>query len=786
MILDRKLLRDLTHLTGQMITIALVVAAGLAGLLGMYSTLRSIDVSVDSYYRDYRFAEIFAHAKRAPEAVGERIGDIPGVRRAYTRIVEPVTLPMEEKIEPGNGRLVSIPEQGRPPLNDVYIRKGRMPEPGRTDEVLVLESFADANDLEPGDELPVVMGGTLRDLRIVGIALSPEFVFLVTGKEIVPDYSRSTVLWMRRDVAEAAFRLEGAFNDVVLSLQPGASKEAVIDAVDRILDPYGGLGAHDRDDQASHRFVVQERTQLRSTGIFVPMAFLLIAAFLLNVVLSRLIQLQRSEIATLKAVGYSDPEIGWHYFKFVLVVVTVGALMGAGFGYLLGDAMTSQYADFFNFPSFVFTFDTRVAIVGAVVTFLAGTAGAAATVLRVMRLPPAEAMRPPAPPTYEPSLLERMGLYKWFSGPVRMIVRELERRPLRFLLSWIGIALSVALMVVGRFGYDSVQRLITLQFSMAQREDISVSFANPVSRRAERELESLPGVLAAESQRSVPVRMSVGHRERDTAIVGYPAGHRLRQIVDADMETYRAPESGMLISEILAEILEVEPGDFVRVEVREGQRKKLRIRVEGVVDDVVGLQGYMQLETLNRRLGEPHTITDVVLDIDSTEFETVYRRLRDIPAVIAVDRRTRVVEFFRERLGETFLFQTLVLVLIASVMTIGVVYNNARVALSTRGRDLASMRVLGFTQGEVTFILLGEQAIQVLAAIPVGWWLGGIFSELIMMTVDPENFRLPVVVSSRTYAFALLVTVGAAIVSGLLVWRRLRRMDITEVLKTRE
>lgn len=784
--LDRKLLRDLGRLKGQIVTISLVVAAGLGGLIGMYSTLRSLDEAADTYYERYRFAEVFAHADKVPDAVGRRIASMSGVRTSYTRVVESVRVPMESMVEPALGRVVSLPEAGRPPLNDVFVRRGRLPESDRTDEVLVLESFAEAHALEPGDRLPVVMGGTLKHLKMVGTAMSPEFILVRTGTEIVPDPKRSTVLWMRRGAAAAAFDMEGAFNDVVVSLQRGASEEAVVDALDRRLADYGGLGAYGRDRHPSHAFVTQEKLQLQSTGVFIPMAFLVIAAFLLNVVLSRLVQLQRSEIATLKAVGYADWEIGTHFFKFVAVIMVIGTGIGAAFGAWLGQVTTGQYAQFFEFPAFDFLFDLRVMVVGTAVSLLAGTVGGLGTVLRVVRMPPAEAMRPPAPPVYRATWLERAGVYRWLSAAARMVLRELERRPMRFVLSWVGITMSVALLVTGRFGFDSVSRLLELQFSIAQREDLSVTYVGPVSRESERELESLPGVFRVESQRTVPVRMSAGHRQRETALVGMPADGRMRQIVGTDGRPVQPTSSGLTMSAMLGEVLAVEAGDTVVVEVLEAERRRYRLRVEALVDDVFGMQAYLHLQRLNALLGQPGTVTDALLEVDARRRDQVYRRLRGRPGVLAVDRRARVLEYFDERLSETFLFTNLVMMIVAAVMSVGVIYNNARVALSTRGRDLASLRVLGFTRREVAGILLGEQALQVLLAIPVGWWLGARLSELMMSTVDPETYRFPITISTQSYAFAAVVTVAAAIFSGWLVRRRLDRLDLTEALKTRE
>ncbi len=784
--IDRKLLRDLSRLKGQIVTVSLVVAAGLTCLVAIYSTLRSIESSMGAYYERNRFADVFAHAKKVPEAVQRRLEAVEGVQTLDTRIVESATVPIEGMVEPANARVVSYPAATEPALNSLYLTSGRRLEPEAPDEVVVLDAFADAHDLRPGDTLTAIMGGRMRELRIVGLAMSPEFVFFSGEGEITADEERNAVLWLNAETVEAAYRMEGAFNDVVASLQPDTSEEQVITEIDRLLEPYGGLGGYARERQASHATVSQELEQLRSIGAALPLAFLAVAAFLLNVVLSRLVQLQRGEIATLKAVGYRDRQIAAHFFKFVIVILALGTLAGTIFGALLGEYMAGQYADFFRFPGFHFYVDVQLVVAGVAVTFAAGLVGVFSTLSKVMRLPPAEAMRPPAPETYRATLAERLGFARLLSASTRLVIREFERHPLRFLLSWIGLALAVALLVFGRFGWDGIERLIELQFSLGQREDVAVAFTNPLPERAERSLESLPGVLEVEAHRGVPVRYVAGHRYRDSVLVGYPEYNELRRPIDDKARVIEPPESGVVLSRVLGERLGVEAGDTVQVKVQEGDRQSFEVRIVGLADDVFGMFGYMQLDALADKMGDQGAITSAYLRVDERYLDEVFRRLGEMPAVQSAQRSERILLDFREQLDESVSFQTLVIVIVASIIVIGVVYNNTRVALSMRGRELASLRVLGFTRREVAYILLAEQAVQVVLAIPVGFLLGGWFAELLVASMNPENFRFPVYISPRTYGFTALVTLFSALFSAVLVRQRLDEMDLTEVLKSRE
>jgi putative ABC transport system permease protein len=784
--LHTKLLRDLNSLKGQVLTIALVVACGIASYVTMRSTWSSLYESKDTYFERYRFADLFVSLKRAPESLVPSMESLPGVSRVYSRVVKVATVPLPELTEVARAYLVSLPNDGEPALNGLYLRSGRMPRRGTDTEAVVVESFAKAHGLVAGDSIPVVMNGKKRDIRLVGIGLSPEYVFLGGMGDFVPDDKQIAALWMRRDVLAPAFDMDGAFNDVALGLHPGADVKAVMRQLDLLLEPYGGLGTIPRDKQISNFLLDGELSQLEQMATVVPIIFLAVAAFLLNIVLSRLILLQRQQIAALKALGYTTGQVTVHYLQLAFVIVLLGSLMGLAFGAWMGGGLTAIYADYFRFPTLVFRVSARVAIVGVGVSILAAGAGAIASVLQVTSLSPAEAMRPAAPARYKRGLLDRLGISWLFGVSSMMVMRELRRRPVRLALSSVGIAAAVGIMVVGRFGTDSMNNLIDVIFHKEQRGDVTVAFLQPQPVGVEHELELLPGVLDAEGLRAVPVRLRSGPRWRESAISGMPTPSRLRGLIDRNGVEATLPAKGLVMSAKLAEILAVNVGDVVEAEVREGKRPVLSLPVAALIDDSFGLQAYMNIDDLHRRLNQELSISLVQLKVDTTQLDDLRRRLKRMPAIAQVTVKSVVVERFKSQSAETMQVMTLLLSFFGAVIAIGVVYNNARVALSMRARDLASLRVLGFSQREVSGILLGELAVQMVIGIPLGLVLGTYWCHALMNINDPETYRFALYVSNESYAFATLVALGAAVVSALLVRRKLSRQDLIEVLKTRE
>jgi len=783
--LDRKLLRDLTSMRGQVITIALVVACGIASYVAIQGTYVSLRGARDTYYARKRFPDVIAQVQRAPDAILPRIEALPGVANAYVRITEQASVPQEDR-EPALADVISLPRTGEPALAAIELRQGRMVDPSQSDEVVVLEAFAQAQNLAPGSRMQVVLGGVARTLRVVGIALSPEYVFAIAPGDMMPDPSRFGVLWMDRNALASVFQMRGAWNELLVRLDPGTPQEAVIDAIDRELAPYGGVGAYGRDHQLSNNVLRGELAQLQTLTTVMPTIFLGVAAFLVNVVLSRLVQIQRPQVAALKAVGYYRTEVGLHYLKLVAVVATLGALIGTGAGYLIGDMLTELYTRYFHFPRLQYGLTARVLLLALGSSLFAAVLGSMSAVLAVMRLPPAEAMRPEPPATYRRALSENLPLPWLFGQSARMVLRETERRPLRAFLSVLGVSMAVALLVSGRFGRDAVDYFIRVQFELSQREDLMIGFRRDVPERAVHELSALPGVLRVEGFRGVAVRFREGHRTRQAVIFGYGPDMQLRRVVDRDGNVLPVPQHGLLLTKALADILHVKAGDALRTELLEGDRKVVTLQVAGTSDEVYGLFGHMSAESLRAITGDEGRINEALLVIDPKYRRELQAALRDRPDVLSIVRLDGLVAAFEKQTAGQMRTSTMILTIFAAIIAAGVVYNNARIALATRSRDLASLRVLGFRRAEISAILLGELGLHVALALLPGMWLGGVIAKQMMSGTDPEMYRFPVIISAHTYAFAALVTLAATLASALIVRRDLDHLDLIGVLKSRE
>ncbi|MDH3531790.1 MAG: ABC transporter permease [Gammaproteobacteria bacterium] len=785
--LNRKLVRELWRLRGQVSAVAMVVGSGVAVLVMSMSTFEALSQTTEAYYERYRFAEVFAGATRAPDRVAQRIADIPGVQFVQTRITRFATLDIEGFAEPAIGRLTSIPEDGQPQLNQLALRSGRWIAPDRHDEVIVNEPFAEAHALEPGDQFSAIINSRRRTLTVVGTALSPEFIYALGPGALLPDDQRFGIIWMGEKALEAAFDLENSFNDLSVTLLRDVAPEQVIEQIDALLERYGGISAIPRADQISHWFVMNELNQLRTMSSVLPVIFLSVAAFLCYMVLTRLIATERSEIGLLKAFGYSNLEVAWHYTKFVIAIAAIGSIVGWILGGIFGRTNTQLYAETFRFPLLIYAPSTSAFFVAAAVSLAATLAGALGAVRRVVKLPPAESMRPPAPAVYRRSHLGDSGLGRWLDQPTRIALRQIGRWPVRAGFTCIGIAASVGLLIMALQWDDSIDYIAENYFFSSQHQTMSIGLAEPQAMTAVREFEHMPGVLTAEPWRTLPADFSVGTKRHRGGIIGIARDSTLQPIYDEASGTNIAvPEAGLVLSRFLAQKLGVGVGDAVWVEVLEGRRPSGLIPVAAVFQTTIAMPAYMEIEALNRWMKVRPTVEYINLLIDPAAEATLFAELKATPEVSAVMLRQAALDAFYDTVARNILVYIFMFTGFACALGFGVAYNSTRIALSERGRELATLRVLGFTRGEISYILLSEVALIILAALPLGCVFGHGLALVLARSFDTELFRMPFAIGASTYGLGVVFAVLATVASAALVGQRIAHLDLIRVLKTRE
>ncbi|PTQ74387.1 ABC transporter permease [Celeribacter persicus] len=785
--LDKKLLRDFRRLWGQSLAIALVLACGVMILLTAFGMYRALDDTLEAFYERNEFADVWASAEKAPRPLLSEIAAIEGVQRAEARVQEYLMLDIPGRVKSATGLALSLPENGElPVLNVPILRSGRLPDPQATDEVLVTEPFAEANGFTLGNTFDALMSGQKRTLIITGTALSPEFVYAIGPGSLMPDDASFGVMWMPQHMLASAFDMSGAFNTLTLSLSRDANEDRVIDALDDLLSPYGGTGAYGREDQASNAFVATEIKQLKSMATILPPVFFGISAFLVNMVIGRIIALERAEIGLLKALGYTDLHIAAHYVLMAGLIAVLGIVIGWITGGMSARWMAAEYTEYFKFPYLIFNVSYDAYAISGFLALLTAAFGALRSAMGAARLPPAVAMSPPAPPRYKRTLFDRMLASARLSQPSMMIWRSVFRWPVRAAVSALGLSLAVAIMIaVGFFSY-SINEISDVAFNQSNREDTVLLFSKDRSLSALEDVRKLPGVMEAEGEFYSAVKLRNGHLEKQLSIITREQGATLARSIDEDGHVVEAEGGGLLITTRVAEVLELAPGDMVEVEFMSGRRETYSLPVAGVTEQFFGLGAYMTREEMARITRSIPQISVANVTLDPSEDEAFNEKIKDTPMISGAVRVTDMKASFQATVDENISIMNGLFIIVAVLITVGLTYNSARIQLSERARELASLRILGFSNWEVSYVLVGEIMLIAALAQPLGWLIGYGLGHLMAASFTSDLYSIPMVLPPAAYATASLVVLATALTSVMVVRRRVDRLDLVSVMKTRE
>ena len=783
--LDLKLLRDFRRLWVQGVAIALVLAAGVTVILMSVGMSRALNDTRAAYYDANRFAHVFASARRAPDSLLAELRDIEGVAQVEAQVRSYAVLDIPGRAKPATGLLISRPESGDQILNLPILRAGRWPD--SAGEVVINQPFAEANGFRPGDRFSVNLNGRKREVTITGTALSPEFIYTIGPGALMPQNETFGILWLEAEVMDAAFGMAGAFNSVALTVLPRTPLEPVKQAVTSVLDRYGATTPTGRSEQQSNAFLDAEIMQLEVMALVLPPVFLGITIFLVHMVMARIVQLERAEIGLMKAVGYTNWEIGLHYLMLAGLIAVLGIGLGWIAGTSLAQAMARLYAKFFDFPFLVFGVPLSVYAVSAILGLAATSAGALNSALRAARLAPAVAMAPPAPPSFRGTAFDRLTEVLNLSQPSRMILRSLTRWPLRAAMTLLGMALAVSVLVASNFFPDAVKEIIDKGFYQSNRQDMLLLFDPDAPIGALQEVRRLPGVLQAEPQQYHPARLVFGAYEKQVAVSTVAENADLARVVDEDGRVVTPDPFGILLSDRLAKALHIQVGDTLTVTFESGLRETHDLPVSGIVTQFFGLGAYVAQDTLNRLFRQSPRVSSVHVTLANPESASDFEaRIKDFPKLMGTINMTENRRSFLDTLSQNILVVTMVYGILGTIITVGVAYNATRVQLSERARELACLRILGFSKGEVAYILAGEVLLLALLAQPVGWWIGRKVAELMTNGFSSDLYAIPLVLTPATYAEASLIVLGAAVASVFLVTWRLNRLDLISVMKTRE
>jgi putative ABC transport system permease protein len=779
--LNLKVLRSLWILRFQTLSIAVLVACGSGLLIAAWSSYDALQRAKQSTYETLFFGDAFAEVKEAPLSLESRIRSIRGVREVDLRLVESALIRL-----PGapSAQFISLPEHDQPGLDRVHLKSGRLPAPSLIPEVLLHEGFALARGLNPGDTLSAVVGGRQWKLRISGVALSPDSVYVIGPGSPLPDNSRYGLAWMNRKDLERITGKGRTFKRVSLKLSSNTPPLTVLEDLDRILRPYGSPGSYLRKDQYSNRLVENEITEQKTLAVLFPVIFLGIATLLIHSTLGRLVQLERIQIATLRALGYRSIEIMIHYLKLACCMIGGGAILGIALGTGIGQLLSRSYQAFFRFPEIRFSPGGDAILLGLLASVFSGVIGAISAMASIRSLTPAEALRPPAPRRFHSSYLDRSFLGPRIPVRVRMVLRNTLSRPLRLVWNTVGISCAWILLIMSWSWNDILENLIDERFQRLARETLSMSLRTPVKDASIQSWKRLPGVIEFETYRILPVRMRYAHHSKTLVLSGGPTSPRL-ELPTLDTPIHGLTD-GLVLSRYFRNTWGLKVGDRMEFEsLEEGQRSFI-IPVSRFIQDPIGVSARLPKDLLHSQLNEAPSFNRILLRVDPAFVDQIHDRLEDSPLGTSIRTKADTLASFSRTLGTLIRGSTLVLVSFAIAMALAILLNSIRISFAEREKEIASLRVLGLPFSTAFDLLLSETAIQWILAAPIGCVAGNVLTRAALKAMHAEEYDFTAVISNRTYALSFLI-LGFCLAAGT-QWMRIicRSKPLPDAVKSEE
>ncbi|MFZ5597034.1 MAG: ABC transporter permease [Bacillota bacterium] len=790
-VLLKKLYRTIWQIKGQFFSLVAVVALGITTYICMSTTYYNLEVCKKIFYQECNFADYYFQVIRAPEQVVAQIERVPGVTMVNGRIVKDVSLIKQDR-QKAKVRIVSyqFPEEKK--INRLHMFSGRMFEDSASASQLtaiVDSQFAAANNLTSGSTLNVLSNGKAVPLTVIGTATSPEFTYPVKDiATMLNDPTSFGVVTLPHKQAQGLLDMEGQINSIIIRISPGSDENRIKESIKAILLPYGYQGEYPQKDQSSNSYINSQLDQLGAETRVIPTLFLIVAAAIQFIMLGRMIKMQRLQIGIMKALGYKNYQIIWYYTSYALVIGFLGTVIGIGLGFLLSIYLTNVYLWFYNLPHYSYNISLSLTVKALVIGMGAGLLSGWLATRRIVKISPAESMRP-EPPTQGRKIIFEQWTAFWqrLEPSWKMTLRGIGRNRMRFWVTVMGVSFAVGLLVVAMFFNDSINYSRQMAFYTEQKSDLTAKFAQPVEINEAAQLSGIHGVAVAEPVLEVPVRISANHKFSDVILIGYYPDSRLKTIEGVDGQRLSIPGEGITVSRKTAEKLGIGVGDQVQIETKLGigENHISSCRVMGISRQVAGKNSAASLDTVNKMLQEHNLITGVMLKTDPGLYDKVEREISDIPGVYDIVSREKEVENFNRNMDS---IRTSVWILTGFAILLGcaIIFNSSLISFGERQRELATLRVVGMKSLEIAAVLRNEVILQCLLGLLAGFPLGRLMAEGVARIVSGEVYELQAVVSLQTYTISTFLTMAFVFAGYLIAVRGIKNLDFLEILKNRD
>ncbi len=787
--MDLMLWRMIKHSKAQFIAVLVVIAMGIALFTAISLAGFNLDDSKEQYYRENAFMDLGVSADQMPASLIGDLRSMPGILAAEGRITAEVPF-IAENDDRVNVKLLSMPSGGFA-VNRLLLREGRsITDPNS--EAVILSQFADGRKIAVGDDIVIQVNGLRCSLTVVGIAYSPEFIYLIESiQTMMPAEEGYGVVYVDETLAMQLLGMNGSYNEVYFlydldprgHLRAGISEDALIDDIEEKVKPYGLKASVPRKDQLSNALIGEEIRGLKNMGVSIPVLFLLVAASVIAMMVSRMVRKDRTKIGVMKAIGYSSRAVLIHYVKYALAAGLIGGLAGILLGYRIAGYMTSMYADFFEIPSYGMKI-YWIFIVGGLFLSCAfcmafGAYGARSS----LGILPAESMQSEAPREGKRILLESLPfLWKRLRFSQKLVTKNVFRNKKRSLFVLMGVALTFGTLMFTMTMPGVIDEMMVKQYEEYQTMDYNVSFSGPMLQSARRDLlHELSGPSYVESRIEQPFEISIGNRKETVVVIGVSADSKVFHLMDR-REQKIVPRSGqVLITENLANALHVAPGDRVLVKSFLPGEAEAYLVIQDIVRQTMGMNAYMDLEDMGDRLLEHGAINGVYINTEDPEVVTKLREMENVSTVLSSQD---MKDMFSEYTGLMSIMIG-VLVMLSGVLGFSIVYNATIVSIGERKMEFSSLRVMGFGKEEIFRMILSENILISIAGILAGLPLGYLMTAYSSKAFSSELYTLYLVPTPAAALQSLIYTILFLLVAQFATYEKIRKLDFLQALKNR-
>lgn len=780
--LDKRLLRTIRQSKGQFISLTVVIIVALIVYVSFSMVADQLYNSIYQYYKETNFAHIFVDVNKVPTNVVDELLLIDGVDQVQGRVVSDVPLRVENPNEKVNIRIVSVPSS-EDQINSLFVLNGEKLKSG-TRTTSVLQQFFIGREMKIGDTLNPFIGGREYSLEIVAEVGSPEYIYLMENEQaLLPDEKSFGVLYVPEDFAQSAFGFGGSYNNIVVTIDHAHENrmDIIADNIEDKLDRYGVRSIVTRDNHLSHSVMMQEVESLELMSQAMTIIFLLVASIVISIMISRIVKKDRIGIGVLKGLGYGNREILMHYVKYSIAIGLTGSVIGILMSIPVSRMLVSLYIQYMNIPLFKSEINNKYLIMGTLLTTLfcalAGLIGARS----VLKITPADAMRPETPKTGKRMWIESFqGIWKKVTFSWKMVLRNISRTKKRASFLVVGIALTFAITMLPVFMSTIWDTLFERQYTDLQKMDYSIDFVTPMDKSSLLELEQLTEIDYMEPKVEIPFELEVGWRKEIINVVGVQRDTKMYGFHTESGREVELPQKGLILTNILARQLNVGPGDLISINsIIPGVSDKT-IEVKSVVEQYFGKNAYMDIDQMYDILEERDIVTGVLVNSD----HDIVRDLRDVKNIRAInsvqDIRDMIVEYV-----DLIIASMATMMLFGGILGFAIVYNITIVSINERIMEFSSLRVLGFDKKDIFKLITRENLLMTILGIILGVPIGYLMITGLVDAVSTDMYSIPSVIEPYIYIYSALATIIFVVIAQMATYKKIKNLNFIDALKNR-